>query len=90
MTTKFGTRRVRRDPPTVDEALFAAAGLSDDVEQQIDIAASLMDMPRETVRLAMAKAKGQRKDVNTSVIFSGRSSSPRAVVVQRKSSRRAR
>ena len=28
--TKYGTRRVRRDPPTLEEAIFAAAGITDD------------------------------------------------------------
>ena len=28
--TKYGSRRVRRDPPTLDEAIFAAIGITDD------------------------------------------------------------
>ena len=28
--TKYGPRRVRRDPPTLDEAIFAAIGITDD------------------------------------------------------------
>ena len=28
--TKYGTRRVRRDPPTLEEAIFAAVGITDD------------------------------------------------------------
>ncbi len=28
--TKYGTRRVRRDPPTLDEAIFAAVGITDE------------------------------------------------------------
>ena len=43
--TKYGPRRVRRDPPTVTEAVAAARGLTDDVQEQIEIAASLMDLP---------------------------------------------
>ena len=43
--TKYGPRRVRRDPPTLDEAIFAAVGITDDHEQQAEIAASLMGMP---------------------------------------------
>lgn len=34
--------RVRREPPTIEEAAFAAVGLTDDLDQQVDIAASLM------------------------------------------------
>ena len=40
--TKYGTRRVRRDPPTLDEAIFAAIGITDDQAAQAEIAASLM------------------------------------------------
>ena len=27
--TKYGTRRVRRDPPTLEEAIFAAVGITE-------------------------------------------------------------
>ena len=56
--TKYGTRRVRRDPPTLDEAIFAAIGITDDQEQQAEIAASLMGMPYETV---LAEVKKQSR-----------------------------
>ena len=87
--TKFGSRRVRRDPPTIDEAIVAASGLTDDPQQQIEIAASLMDVTHESVRAAMGKTKAQRMDVNR-VVFSGRKRSQRAVVVQHKPERRGR
>jgi hypothetical protein len=32
--TKYGRRRVRRDPPTLEEAIFAAIGITDDQEAQ--------------------------------------------------------
>ena len=33
--TKYGTRRVRHDPPTLDEAIFAAIGMTaDQVKKQ--------------------------------------------------------
>ena len=40
--TKYGPRRVRRDPPTLEEAIFAAVGITDDQEQQAEIASALM------------------------------------------------
>ena len=43
--TKDGRRRVRRDPPTVEEAVVAAQGLTDDLKEQIEIVASLMEVP---------------------------------------------
>ena len=45
--TKDGRRRVRRDPPTVDDAALAAQGLTDDLEGQIDIVTSLMPVSAE-------------------------------------------
>ena len=52
------TRRVRRDPPTLEEAIFAAIGITDDQEQQAEIAASLMGLPYEEV-LAEVKKTGR-------------------------------
>ncbi len=43
--TKDGRRRVRRDPPTVEEAVLAAQGLTDELGEQIEIVASLMEVP---------------------------------------------
>jgi hypothetical protein len=85
--TKYGPRRVRRDPPTLAEAVAAARGLTDDVQQQVEIAASLMDLPPDQVRAEVLKAAAVRKDVNR-VAFVGRPGAPRAVVVERKPSRR--
>jgi hypothetical protein len=61
--TKYGPRRVRNDPPTLEEAILAARGLSDDVHEQVE-------------------------DVNVTVAFTGRGGVHRAVVVERKPSRR--
>ena len=48
--TKYGMRRVRVDPPTLEEALYAAEGLMPDSSEQLQIAAELMHLPVETVR----------------------------------------
>ena len=53
--TKYGTRRVRRDPPTLEEAIFAASGITDDLDSQAEIAASLMGMPLEAVQAEVKK-----------------------------------
>lgn len=84
--TKYGPRRVRVEPPTLEEAIFAARGLTDDPHQQAEIAASLMDMPLEKVRVAVLKSS-QRKDINR-VTYTRRGGAERAVVVERKVSRR--
>jgi hypothetical protein len=78
---------VRRDPPTVSEAVAAARGLTDDVQEQIEIAASLMDLPPEQVKPEVLKAAAGRKDAST-VAFVGRAGAPRTVVVERVPSRR--
>jgi hypothetical protein len=78
---------VRNDQPTLEEAILAARDLSDDVQQQVDIAAALIDRPREEVMAASLRLT-QRKDVNRTVAFTGRGSAQRAVVVERKPSRR--
>jgi hypothetical protein len=85
--TKYGPRRVRRDPPTLAEAVAAARGLTDDVQEQIEIAASLMDLPPDQVKPEVLKAATSRKEANT-VAFVGRPGAPRTVVVERVPSRR--
>jgi hypothetical protein len=87
--TKYGPRRVRRDPPTVAEAVAAARGLTDDVQEQIEIAASLINLPPEQVRPEVLKAATtMRKDAASTVAFVGRAGAPRTVVVERVPSRR--
>ncbi len=84
--TKFGPRRVRHDPPTLEEAIIAASGLTDDLEGQIEIAASLMEMPADEVRIEVMKARAQRKAVDTVAVSSrGRA---RTVIVERRTPRR--
>jgi hypothetical protein len=85
--TKYGLRRVRHDPPTLDEAIFAARGLTDDPKAQIEIAASLMEVSQEEVKVAMLKAS-QRKDVHRNRVFTMQAGTDRAVLVERKPSRR--
>jgi hypothetical protein len=84
--TKDGRRRVRRDPPTLEEAVLAAQGLADELGQQIEIVVSLMDVSADEARGAILRM-GQRKDVNRLTI-AGRAGVPRAVVVERRVSRR--
>jgi 2-phospho-L-lactate guanylyltransferase (CobY/MobA/RfbA family) len=81
--TKYGARRVRRDPPTIAEAIDAASGLSDDPQEQVDIAASLMQLSPDEVRAEMKKA-GARKVT----MVAGRAGLTRAVVVERRTPRR--
>jgi hypothetical protein len=83
--TKDGRRRVRRDPPTLDEAVLAAQGLTDELAEQTEIVASLMAVSGDEARSAVLRMN-QRKTVTT--IAAGRVGSPRAVVVERRVTRR--
>jgi hypothetical protein len=90
--TKDGRRRVRRDPPTVEDAVLAAQGLTDEPGEQVEIVASLMEISAEEARGAVLRM-AQRKDVNRITIAArptrpGQFSGPRAVVVERRIPRR--
>jgi hypothetical protein len=66
--TKYGSRRVRRDPPTLDEAIFAA---------------SLMGLPIEAVQAEVKKA-GRAAARSTTRVIAGEQGAQRSVVVERR------
>jgi hypothetical protein len=68
---------IRFEPPTLDEAIFAAQGLADDVRGQTEIAAMLMGLPEEEVRAAVLKAARAPSRLSTAP----RSTAGRQVVV---------
>ncbi|HZT46910.1 MAG TPA: hypothetical protein VFA64_02970 [Hyphomicrobiaceae bacterium] len=84
--TKYGVRRVRVEPPTFEDALFAAEGLTADKVEQIEIAASLMQVP---VEQAQAEAERIRKERASRPQTVRPRRSGGAVVVERRSPRRA-
>jgi hypothetical protein len=77
--TKWGTRRVRVNPPTLEEAFIAAESLTEDFAQRIEIAASLMGVPVEEVKAQASKFAPHANGRPTLVTGRGR-----AVVVQYK------
>ncbi|MFZ0495801.1 MAG: hypothetical protein WBE80_16245 [Methylocella sp.] len=83
--TKYGTRRVRFDPPTLKEAIFAAGGLTGELQQQAEIAASLMDLPVEAVRAELVKTAPPRGSAQ--IVTNGHEGTARTVIVERKRSR---
>jgi hypothetical protein len=87
--TKDGRRRVRHDPPTIEDAVLAAQGMAeDDTDAQVEIVMSLMAVSAEEARTAVLK-HGQRKDREAArFTIAGRSGAPRTVVVERRTSRR--
>jgi hypothetical protein len=87
--TKYGSRRVRVELPTIEDALFAAEGLTPDTLQQIHIAAALMQVPEDQARAEaerIFKERGSRPQVVREFVRGRRSSAP--VVVERRSPRR--
>jgi hypothetical protein len=85
--TKYGPRRVRRDPPTLEEAIFAAVGITDDPEQQAEIASALMGLPYEDVLVEVKKtARTMARSVTR--VIAGEQGAQRAVVVERRVVRR--
>jgi hypothetical protein len=87
--TKYGPRRVRHDPPTLKEAIDAAQGLSDQLQDQIEIAASLMDLPVEAVRAEVIKAAPPRNTQRIVAPPVKEGGVTRSVIVERKVTRRA-
>src|SRR5437773_6680091 len=86
--TKYGTRRVRHDPPTLDEAIFAAVGITDDQEQQAEIAAALMGMPVEIVQAEVKKQTRTNSRIIATRVIAGEQGAQRSVVVERRVVRR--
>jgi hypothetical protein len=83
--TKWGVRRVRRETPTIEEALIAAESLANDPAQRAEIAASLMGVPVEEVKALAAKQAARTR--GRSSLVAGRT---RAVVVEYKRLRTGR
>ena len=80
-TEQLPRLRVKNEPPTLEEAMIAAACISDDAGQQIEIAATLMGLPLDaaTIKsLAAARPRGNVVDISV------RGRPQRAVVVEKK------
>jgi len=85
--TKYGTRRVRRDPPTLEEAIFAAVGITEDQEHQAEIASALMGLPYDEV-LVEVKKQGRALSRAATRVIAGEQGAQRSVVVERRVVRR--
>jgi hypothetical protein len=79
--TRYGSRRVRFDPPTLREAIFAARGLTGELQQQAEIAAA----PVEDVRAELLKTAPPRSSAQ--IVTNGREGIAKTVIVERKRSR---
>jgi hypothetical protein len=73
--------KVRHEPPTLEDAIYAAQGITTDVELQIEFAASLIDMPAEEIRPHVVKA-AVKPPMSNRVFVPARSGMQRAVVIE--------
>jgi hypothetical protein len=83
--TKYGVRRVRVELPTLEDALYAAEGLTPDTRQQINIAADLMQVPVDQARVEAERIIKDRAS-RPQIVRGSRSHAP--VVVERRAPRR--
>ena len=86
--TKWGVRRVRRDTPTIEEALIAAESLANDPSQRAEIAASLMGMPYDAVLAEVKKQSRANSRVTATRVIAGEQGAQRSIVVERRVVRR--
>lgn len=87
--TKHGSRRVRHEEPTIAEAITAAQGLSDDRNEQVEIAASLMaGISRDAIRAELLKLAPASQRVIKPSAPVGRTAAQREVVVEHRRPRR--
>lgn len=79
---------LRFDPPTLEEAIYAAQGLTDDVDDQAEIAARLMGLPEADVKAAILKAAVAKPRISIRPPTQARFAPSRpAVVVERRAPR---
>ncbi|MDB5570566.1 MAG: hypothetical protein JWN93_1749 [Hyphomicrobiales bacterium] len=74
--------RIKKCPPTIQEAIIAAQGLADDIDGQVEIAAGFMGVSAEEVRPLVVQAFQEEHSVEKRVI-SDRRGAERAVIVER-------
>ena len=79
-----GPPRVRYEPPTIEETVFAAQGLASEVEQQVAIVVGLTGMPENQARAHILSAC-PKPGLSIPVQNGARlARSPRVVVVRRR------
>ena len=71
------------------EAIEAAQGLSNEIDEQAEIASLLIGLPIDQVRAELLKVETRAIGVVRSVLFAGTASAPRTVLVERKRARRS-
>jgi hypothetical protein len=79
---------LRIEPPSLEEAIYAAQGLTDEVDDQVEIAARLMGLPKAEVRAAILKAATTKPRISMRPPVQARFAAGRPpVVVERRAPR---
>ncbi len=79
---------LRFDPPSLEEAIYAAQGLTDDIDGQAEIAARLMGLPEAGVRAAILTMAPARPRLASRPLSQARFAPTRQpVVVERRAPR---
>lgn len=76
--------RPRHEPPSLEEAVFAAQGLGETVEEQSEIASLLMGLPEDEVRPVVAKLAAAPARPGERLLEPGFPGKRPVVVVERK------
>jgi protein involved in polysaccharide export with SLBB domain len=80
---------VRNDPPTLAEAIVAAQGLTDDPQDQVDIAAELMGVTAAEAKAELQRLAPDRRLTRlVAAPMRDKGQATRTIVVERKASRR--
>ena len=79
--------RIKKCPPTIEEAVIAAQGLADDLEGQVEIAAGFMGVAPDAVRPAVIKAH-QEAQLTEKRVIADRKGAERSVIVERARTRK--
>lgn len=79
--------RIKKCPPTIEEAIIAAQGLADDIEGQVEIAAGFMGVAQDDVRPLVVQAFQEAQTTEKRVI-ADRRGAERSVIVERTRVRR--
>jgi hypothetical protein len=79
---------LRIEPPSLEEAIYAAQGLTDDVDDQVEIAARLMGLPEAEVRAAILNAATTKPRISMCPPLQARvAAGQQPVVVERRAPR---
>jgi len=74
--------RIKKCPPTIEEAIAAAQGLADELDAQVEIAAGFMGVSLDEVRPLVLQAAQEAKGIEKRVV-ADRRGAERAVIVER-------